>query len=185
MTVQRLGRYKSATFIGWNEPRTWLATQEGLQQNNLPFDFAFPRKMSFLSERHYQNRSLTSYKVQYLQATSYTQLEQVVDAPNLTSFTYGLTKSSSPGAEKSWEFPLRSATRLEALLWRGPGIAVPVQALEACKMLTSIDLISEGTFLPHSHIQQWPRIPELTRLELETYIPGGPYIVHPFTKFTK
>ena len=107
-------------------------------------------------------------------------MEQVVDTPQLTSFSYCAEDST----EELWEFPLRSAPRLKELKWLGDGLTVPLQALAACKMLTAIDLRYDGN-LTHSDIQDWPRIPELTRLDLDAYIPEGPYIMQPFTKFTK
>ena len=93
--------------------------------------------------------------------------------------------STEDSIEEPWEFPLRSAARLVDLMWCGPGVAVLSGALEVCKMLTSVGLNYSGD-LVHSDIRQWPRILELTRLDLlDKYTPGGPYFTHPFTRFTK
>ena len=82
-------------------------------------------------------------------------------------------------------FPFKSATSLKHLRWEGPGIQVPLQALENSKQLTSLDLNitdASGT----NSISLWPSLTELRSLTLLNYSPPiGAYIAHAFTVFTK
>ena len=107
---------------------------------------------------------------------------QVVEAPNLTSLVYMTDEETS---EPVWMFPFRSATSLKHLQWEGPGLMVPLQALENSRQLTALDISITDSSVVNS-LSLWPSLSELRSLTLYQYsAPPGSYIAHPFTAFPK
>ena len=110
------------------------------------------------------------------------ELIQVVEAPNLTSLIYMTDEEAS---EPVWMFPFRSATSLKHLQWEGPGLMVPLQALENSRQLTALDISITDSSVVNS-ISLWPSLSGLRSLTLYQYsVPPGAYIAHPFTAFPK
>lgn len=113
----------------------------------------------------------------------YSLHQQVVEAPNLTSLVYVTDDDEPPSS--LWTFPFTSATSLKHLRWEGPGLKVPLQALENSRLLTSLDLTVMESSVP-SRISLWPSLSGLRSLTLYNYsAPPGAYIAHAFTVFTR